>query len=95
MATNPPQYTELDQALFEEKLDKQLKRLRAKVLKARAKHPTWPTPHHGLSCIREEVKELEKHVYDDAGETTEAADEALDIAVTGIRYIIDLTDAGK
>lgn len=94
MSTKPT-YSELDQALFEERLDKQLARLRTQVLNAREKHPTWPTAHHGLSCIREEVDELQVHVRADFGDGAVAAAEAMDVAVTGIRYILDLTEVGK
>ncbi len=59
--------------------------------RARAKHPSMPTEHHGLSVLREEIAELEAEVfkqqpYDHAA----MRKEAIQIAATAIRFIQDL-----
>lgn len=68
------------------------------LLRAREKHPDFPSAHHGISVIREEVEELWEHVCADTGRTPAAAAEAIQVAASAIRYVVDLmevTDADE
>lgn len=73
-----------------EKLDIVLAMVRAEVLRAMSKHPPMHSPHEGHSVIREELDELWSHVMKDTGQTVLAQKEAIQIACTAARYVIDL-----
>lgn len=53
------------------------------------KHDPMNSPHEGYAVILEELDELWEHVKKDAGRTPDAMTEALHVAVTGIRYVLD------
>lgn len=54
------------------------------------KHEPMNSAHEGSSVIREEFEELWDHVKEDTGYTAGARKEALQVAATAIRYILDL-----
>jgi len=66
--------------------------VRAEVLRAEAKWPPMHSPHEGHSVIREELEELWDHVKNDTGTSTAALKEAVQVACTAVRYIVDLCD---
>lgn len=59
---------------------------------AEKKHPDFPSAHHGISVIRAEYEELWEHVKADSGHTIKAAREAVQIAATAMRYVLNLTE---
>jgi hypothetical protein len=67
-----------------------LDEVQAELHKAYAKHPAYPSAHHGISVLREEVEELWEFVRRDRSLSISARNEALQIAATAIRYILDL-----
>lgn len=69
-----------------------LSKVRAEVLRAQAKHPKMNSPHEGHSVIREELEELWDHVKADTGQTPDARKEAIQVACTAVRYVLDLID---
>lgn len=73
-----------------DRLDDVLEQVRRQVIKAMTKHRSMASPHEGASVIREEYEELWDHVKADTGQTHEAAQEALQVAAMGVRYVYDL-----
>lgn len=71
-------------------IDAILADLRVELLKACAKHPPFPTCHHGHSVILEELEELWDEIKADNGQRPPARKEALQVATTAVRYIHDL-----
>jgi hypothetical protein len=59
---------------------------------AEEKHLNFPTPHHGWAVIQEEVEELWELVKMDDGHTLRAAKEALQVAASAMRYILNVTE---
>jgi hypothetical protein len=57
---------------------------------AQERFAPFNSPHEGIAVIEEEFLELRQHVYGNTGTSTEARDEALQIAAMALRYIIDL-----
>lgn len=76
---------------LEARIDAVLAMVKEEVLAACVKHASMNSPHEGSSVIREEFEELWEHVKDGTGRTAAAMDEAVQIAATGVRYIVDLS----
>jgi hypothetical protein len=83
--------TEIDTVL-EARVDAILAMVRAEVLAACYKHAPMNSAHEGSSVIREEFEELWDHVKADTGYSDEAMDEAIQVAATGVRYVLDLSE---
>ncbi len=62
------------------------------VARAEEKHKPLNSPHEGWSVIFEEVEELREHVRADTGRSAEARKEAIQVAATGLRYVLNLCD---
>lgn len=62
----------------------------AEVDRAIEKHPSMMSTHHGYAVIQEEVDELWDLIKRDRGRFERAREEALQIAATAVRYILDL-----
>lgn len=62
------------------------------VARAEEKHKPFNSPHEGWSVIFEEVEELREHVRADTGRSAEARKEAIQVAATGLRYVLNLCD---
>lgn len=60
--------------------------------RARAKHKPYPTAHHGLAVIEEELAELREHVYHDTYTSEDAHKEALQIAATALAFVLEVCD---
>jgi len=59
---------------------------------ARMEHPTYPTYHHGAAVIREEYEELWDEVKKKEWDKKAMRKEAIQVATTAIRFVIDLID---
>lgn len=59
---------------------------------ALSKFEEFNSPHEGKAVIEEELDELWKHVKENTGRSTDAREEALQIAAMACRYIYDLCD---
>lgn len=57
-------------------------------------HDTWVGPHMGYAIILEELDELWDEVKADNGTSHRGATEAVQVAATALRYLIDLCDDG-
>ena len=57
--------------------------------RAKRKHPDCPTLHHAMSVIREEYLELEKEVFTQNKDRAAINKEAIHLATTCIRLIMD------
>lgn len=72
-----------------EEIAKIFSQLADRLDKAYAKHPSYDSAYHGISVIREEFEELWEEVRkDNYGEPM--TQEALDVAATAIRFILDV-----
>lgn len=60
------------------------------VLKAVGKHAPMHSPHEGWAVIQEELDELWDEVKADRGRMLSARKEAIQVAATAIRYLVDL-----
>jgi hypothetical protein len=58
---------------------------------AERKHPPFPTAHHGYAVMLEELDELWELVKQDRGCDGHAVTEAIQIAATAMRYVINLS----
>ena len=59
---------------------------------ARMEHPTYPTYHHGAAVIREEYEKLWEQVKKKKWNKEAMRKEAIQVATTAIRFVIDLID---
>lgn len=80
---------------LEARIDSVLAQVREEVLAAALKHKPMNSAHEGYAVLLEEVDELWEHVKEDTGYTSEAFDEARQIAAMGVRYIVDLSVKGR
>lgn len=64
--------------------------LQTEIAKAQGKHPPYHSPHEALAVIMEEFDELKTEVYAQQYNHEKARKEALQLACTAIRYLIDL-----
>jgi len=71
-------------------IGKLLADLTTEIEKACRKHPAYPSIHHGVAVIEEELTELKTEVFKQKYDHEKARKEALQIACTAIRYIHDL-----
>lgn len=69
-----------------------LSKVREEIERAYAKHRAYASAHEAWAVIREEVDELWDEVKADNGYTLPAFREAEQVAVTAIRYIVDLAE---
>jgi len=62
------------------------------LLRAEAKHAPMVTPHHGLSVIRGEFRELEAEVDREKSDrmNPDMKREAIHVATMGVRFLMDL-----
>lgn len=72
-----------------------MQNIRAELYRARDLHPNFPTIHHAMAVIREEYKELEeaafhRDVETEPGRYDELKKEAIQLAATCIRLIVEL-----
>jgi hypothetical protein len=65
-----------------------LSRLAEDIEKAENKHPSYFSAHEGYSVILKELEELREYVRKDTGESPEAIQKVLHIAVAATRYAI-------
>ncbi len=71
-------------------LDLILTAVKREVIRARAKHPGFPSTHHGLGVLHEEFIELQEHVYHDTTHTANCQKEAIQVAAMGVRFQLEL-----
>lgn len=65
------------------------------VERAEKKHAPLNSPHEAWSVIFEELEELREHVRADTGRSADARKEAIQVAATGLRYVLNLCEAVK
>lgn len=75
---------------IEARIDRVLAMVKAEVLAAALKHKPMNGPHEGYAVLLEEVDELWDHVKADTGRSSDAMDEAVQIAAMGVRYVLDV-----
>jgi NTP pyrophosphatase (non-canonical NTP hydrolase) len=76
-----------------DQIDKVLALVRAELERAESKHAPMHSPHEGYSVLLEEVEELREHVRANTGRSLEAAEEAIQVAAMGARYVLNLCGA--
>lgn len=64
----------------------------AELASALLKFPSLTSPHEGKAVIEEELDELWEHVKANTGRTTEARQEAIQVAAMALRYALDLCE---
>lgn len=57
---------------------------------AQKTHPAFPTLHHGLAVIEEELEELRREVFNRNPDASRCRKEALQVMTMGFRFILDL-----
>lgn len=67
----------------------------AEVARAERKHAPLNSPHEAWSVIYEELEELREHVRADTGRSADARKEAIQVAAMGLRYVLNLCEAGS
>lgn len=71
---------------------KALKEVIAEFWRASKKHPPYPSAHHGLGVIDEEFHELKLEIYKQKMDRKSARMEACQLAVTAIRFMLDVCE---
>jgi hypothetical protein len=72
-------------------LESILEALRAEFIRATTKFGSYNSSHEGYAVILEELDELWDEIKPNRGYSEAAMEEALQVAVTAIRYIYDLS----
>jgi hypothetical protein len=67
----------------------------AELIRATELHAPMHSPHEGLAVIWEEFEELKEHVWQDAGRSSGAREEALQLAAMAMRYVLDLSEVAQ
>lgn len=79
-----------ERALCRNKVANILSKISAEVARATAKHPSMCSAHHGYAVIKEELDELWDEIKADRGTFDSARKEAIQIAATAVRYLLDV-----
>jgi len=83
--------------IAEEKLaafDEAMRLVRIEFTQAIMAHPPYHSAHEGISVMKEELEELWEHVRADTGGTKDAKGEAVQVASTAMRYIVEICAHG-
>ncbi len=71
-------------------LENLLEEIVQEIGRAKRKHPDCPTLHHAIAVIREEYLELEHEIFVDNKDRAAIDKEAIQLAATCIRLIMDV-----